>query len=73
MLRAHEDEEDRKVCALPDAVSVEVGTDAHAVAMRAGIEWRGVKANCACVVHSVGSHPSSSAVFGGSLVPALPD
>ena len=49
MLRAHENEEHRHMCAFTDSVSVEVCTDAHAVAVRTGVERRGVEADCATV------------------------
>ena len=46
---AHENEEHRHMCAFTDSVSVEVCTDAHAVAVRTGVERRGVEADCATV------------------------
>ena len=49
MLGAHENEEHRHVCSFTDTISVEVGADAHAVAVRTGVKGRGVEADCATV------------------------
>ena len=49
MLRAHDYEEHREVSALPNAVSIQVGSDAHAVAVGTGVERWGVEADCASI------------------------
>ena len=49
MLGAHESEKHGHVRSLTDTISVEVGADAHAVAVRTGVERRGVEADRATV------------------------
>ena len=43
MLRAHDDEKHGNMCAFADSISVEVGTDAHSVAVRTGVKRRRIE------------------------------
>ena len=43
MLGAHENKEHRDVCAFSCTISIEVGTDTHAIALGAGVEWRRIQ------------------------------
>ena len=39
------------MCALTNTISIEVGTDVHAVSMGTGAEWRGVEADGTMFCH----------------------
>ena len=47
ILRLHQHNEERDVCAFASAVTIEVCPEAEAVAVRAGIEWRTVEGDSA--------------------------
>ena len=79
MLRAHDYEEHREVSALPNAVSIQVGSDAHAVAVGTGVEWWGVEADCASINSisiapaDVGNLPDEYSVSGFHIEDVLPE
>jgi hypothetical protein len=63
VFRAHDDEKHGNMCAFTDSVSVEVGTDAHSVAVRTGVKRRRIKTDGTSIDISYGDQEFSRSML----------
>ena len=57
MFWSHQDEEHRNMRPFANSVPIEVGTDAHPIAVGTGVKWRAIETNCLSS-HSISVSPS---------------